>query len=61
MSVEDSGVVRGVAILGRVRKGSAEISHIYSDGSPQVFTTLYGQSVRVLKALGYSTMALDTL
>ncbi len=61
MCAEDAGITRGVVILGRVLKGKAEISHIYSDGSPQVFTTLYGQSVRVLKALGYSMMALDTL
>lgn len=61
MCVEDESVRRGVAVLGRRPGGVAEIIHIYSDGSPQVFTTLYGQSVRVLKALGYKMMALDTL
>ena len=61
MAAEDDGMTRGVVILGRVSEGVADICHIYSDGSPQVFTTLYGQTVRVLKALGYSMMALDKL
>ncbi len=62
IGVQDEGdVLHGVAIMGRVSKGVAEISHIYSDGERQVFTTLYGNSVRILKALGYKMMALDTL
>jgi len=50
--------LHGAAVLGCHPNGSAELSHIYCDGSSQGYTLLYGAAWRVLKAMGYTTTAL---
>ena len=48
--------IHGAAILGRSDSGAgwtAELAHIYVDGTSQGYSLLYGACWRALKALGY--------
>lgn len=45
--------LHGAAILGRKDSDTAELAHIYVDGSSQGYSLLYGACWRTLKALGY--------
>lgn len=53
IGVADEEGLHGAAILGRRDEKTAELAHIYADGSSQAYTMLYGQAWRALKALGY--------
>ena len=50
---DDDGTLHGASILGRRDERTAELAHIYADGTSQAYTMLYGNSWRILKALGY--------
>jgi len=62
--VESEGkyaTIHGAAILGRADKGAgrtAELAHIYVDGTSQGYSLLYGGCWRALKALGYEQTVL---
>ncbi len=53
IGVADSEGLHGAAILGRRNDKTAELAHIYADGSSHAYSLLYGSAWRVLKALGY--------
>lgn len=53
IGVRDDDSVHGAAILGRCDQNTAELAHIYADGSSQAYSLLYGSAWRALKALGY--------
>lgn len=53
VGVADAEGLHGAVILGRRDAKTAELAHVYADGSSQAYTMLYGQAWRVLKALGY--------
>ena len=50
--------IHGAAILGRKDWRTAELAHIYADGSSQAYSLLYGGAWRTLKALGYEQTVL---
>lgn len=50
--------LRGAAIIGRRDWRTAELAHIYCDGTSQGYTLLYGACWRIIKALGYELTAL---
>lgn len=57
--VDDSGVVRGVAILGRPvsrhldQTGHIEVVRVATDGTPNACSMLYGAARRVARQWGY--------
>jgi len=53
IGVGDEAGLHGAAVLGRRDEKTAELAHIYADGSSQAYSLLYGNAWRVLKALGY--------
>ncbi len=50
--------IHGAAILGRNDRDTAELAHIYVDGTSQGYSLLYGACWRALKALGYAKAVL---
>jgi hypothetical protein len=50
--------IHGAAILGRLDNQTAELAHIYVDGTSQGYSLLYGACWRALKALGYERTVL---
>ena len=53
VGVGDDKGLHGAAVLGRRGEKTAELAHIYADGSSQAYSLLYGSAWRILKALGY--------
>ena len=58
IGLTDEGVLHGVAVIGRLDSDSAQIAHIYVDGSFQGYSLLYGCCVRAIMALGYKRLIL---
>ena len=54
---DDEGT-HGVAVIGSVDSESAQIAHIYVDGSFHGYSLLYGCCVRAVMALGYKRLIL---
>lgn len=58
IGLAEDGKLHGAAILGRRDNETAELAHIYVDGSFQGYSILYGACWRALKALGYKRTVL---
>lgn len=58
IGLKDEDELHGVAILGMLDSETAQIAHIYVDGSFQGYSLLYGCCVRALMALGYKRLLL---
>ena len=58
IGLHDETGLHGVAIIGALDSESAQIAHIYVDGSYQGYSILYGCCVRALMALGYKRLIL---
>jgi len=52
------GVVHGIGIWGRIDEVTAKRVHIWTDGSPLGWTTLYGQACRALGSDGFTMIVL---
>lgn len=65
--IDEAGVLRGVAIMGRpvARMAddgyTAEVTRVCTDGAPNACSMLYGACRRVAKALGYRLVITYTL
>lgn len=65
--VDASGVVRGVAIVGRpvarmLQDGvTAEVTRVATDGTPNACSMLYGAAWRAARAIGYRRLITYTL
>ena len=58
IGLTDETGLHGVATIGQLDSESAQISHIYVDGSFQGYSILYGCCVRAVMALGYKRLIL---
>ena len=55
---DENNDLHGAAVLGRRDAETAELAHIYCDGTSQAYSLLYGAVWRTLKALGYAKAVL---
>ena len=60
-AVDETGLVRGVAVVGmpaalnrKTNQSTLEVSRVATDGSPNACSLLYGACARAAKALGFS-------
>ena len=58
IGLRDETGTHGVAVIGMVDAESAQIAHIYVDGSFQGYSILYGCCVRAVMALSYKRLIL---
>lgn len=58
IGLRDEEGLHGVALIGCLDSDSAQITHIYVDGSFQGYSILYGCCVRAVMALGYKRLVL---